>query len=112
MRRILTAITVILSATLVASSANAEQITADLVKVSTPIYTPEFTDFSPALGTYSYDVSWQGIPAAGATITVSRDNGRYRVIVQARTYSGIDIFYKLRYRARGAHLQPTSLQRS
>src|SRR5262249_4402373 len=70
-----------------------------LVKVSTPNYTPELRGYSPALGEYVYDVSWQGIPAAEARIIVSREGGNLRVTTTARTYSAIDLFYKMRYRA-------------
>ncbi|MEZ4754203.1 MAG: DUF3108 domain-containing protein [Bdellovibrionota bacterium] len=78
-----------------------EDITADKVKISTPVYKPAFDEFTPALGEYKYVTSWQGIPAADLTVTVSRESDKYRVISLVKTYSGIDLFYKLRYRAEG-----------
>ena len=77
----------------------AEDVKAELVKISTPTYSPELRGFSPAIGEYVYDVSWQGIPAAEARISVSREGGNLRIVTTARTYRAIDIFYKMRYRA-------------
>lgn len=68
-------------------------------KVSTPVYHPDLADFQPAFGKYEYTVSWEGIPAAEATISVEQEGMRYRIIADARTYSGIDLLYTLRYRA-------------
>ena len=82
-------------------AAYADELTADQVSVTTPIYRPEFSDFEPALGTYTYVVSWQGIPAATASLSVAQDDMYYHLTSTARTYSGIDIFYKLRYFAEG-----------
>jgi len=45
-------------------------------------------------------VSWQGIPAAEAKLTVDRDGEYYRVDSSARTNSFIDMFYRLRYWAK------------
>lgn len=78
-----------------------EKLTADKVVISTPAYEPVDGEFEPSLGTYTYDVSWQGIPAAEAVVTVEHDGPIYRITARARTYSGIDIFYKLRYQAVG-----------
>lgn len=92
----------LLLALLVAFPAAAEEEpTADQVQVSTPVYRPEFSQFDPPLGTYSYTVSWQGIPAATVELSVAQDEMYYRIVAQAQTYSGIDLFYKLRYRAEG-----------
>ena len=82
-------------------AAEGKDVTADKVKIKTPVYRPAFDEFSPALGEYLYEVSWQGIPAADLTASVSREGDTYRIVTKARTYSGIDIFYKLRYRAEG-----------
>ncbi len=71
----------------------------ELVKISTPEYQAGKDEFRPVLGTYSYDISWQGIPAASAEITLEKDSDFYRSIVTAKTASGIDLIYKLRYRA-------------
>lgn len=81
------------------------------VRVKTPAYKPSFEEFDPPLGVYKYEVSWQGIPAAEATVSIEQDSVNYRVSTQARTFSAIDLFYKLRYRAEGTisalTLQPT-----
>lgn len=71
------------------------------IQVTTPIYRPNFEEFEPRLGTYTYEVSWQGIPAAEAKVTIDQEGLRYQMSAFARTYSAIDIFYKLRYRAQG-----------
>lgn len=80
----------------------AEDIPASDVQVSTPVYQPseKFTNSIP-LGTYTYEVSWEGIPAAQATISIDKEPGMFRVNATARTYSGIDVFYRLRYQADG-----------
>jgi len=77
------------------------EITPQNVEVSTPVYTPVEGEFEPALGTYNYVVSWQGIPAATATVEVEREDDLYRISASARTHRAIDIFYRLRYRAEG-----------
>lgn len=83
------------------AEAKSSSVAPQDVKVKTPIYRPEFREFDPPLGTYKYEISWQGIPAAEAMVTVAQDNTTYQIATQARTYSGIDLFYKLRYRAEG-----------
>lgn len=83
-----------------ASLTESEQ-TADLVKVSTPNYASEISDFSPKLGTFTYQAAWQGIPAAEAQVEVESDGLHYAINVSAKTYSAIDVFYRLRYDARG-----------
>lgn len=79
----------------------AENISAADVKVSTPRYKANTDSFSPPLGTYTYEVSWQGIPAATATVVVDRENDKYKVSSHAKTAKFIDIFYRLRYQADG-----------
>jgi hypothetical protein len=71
------------------------------VSVSTPAYQPDFSKFRMTLGTYEYKVSWEGIEAADAAVTITQEGMRYRMVVTAKTYSGIDLFYSLRYRAEG-----------
>lgn len=78
-----------------------EELKAQDVRIFTPTYAPKFEAFEPPLGDYSYKVAWQGISAADVKVTVQRDGDIYRVITKAKTYSGIDLFYKLRYRAEG-----------
>lgn len=79
----------------------------ELVRVSTPSYKAGSDDFRPLLGTYSYDISWQGIPAASAEVTLEQDDGFYRSVVTAKTASGIDLIYRLRYRAESFMRAPT-----
>lgn len=73
----------------------------NVAKVTTPVYHPDFSEFQPAFGRYDYTVSWQGIPAAEASISIEQEGLQFRIVADARTYSGIDLFYKLRYRAEG-----------
>lgn len=90
-----------------------DYIAPQLVKVSTPYYKPPTNSFKPRLGVYEYTVSWQGIPAASCTLTVRESDGRYLIEAAARTYSGIDLLYRLRYVAEGTldanSFQPVSL---
>jgi len=76
-------------------------LSPDEVEVTTPEYRPVPGEFDPALGTYSYVVSWQGIPAATATVEVQQEDDYYRISASARTHRAIDIFYRLRYWAQG-----------
>ncbi len=52
-------------------------------------------------GTYFYDIDWQGIPVAEAQIIVRERlvNGQkfFYVEAKSKTYSGIDLFYKMRH---------------
>lgn len=83
----------------VASSAFA--ISPSEVVIQTPVYRPQFPDFDPPLGKYTYTVSWQGIPAATVTADIEQDGEHYLIEATARTYSGIDLIYRLRYTAQG-----------
>jgi len=76
-------------------------IKAQDIKIYTPVYHPKFSDFEPPLGLYTYKVAWEGIPAATVNVEVEKLNDVYKVITTAKTYSGIDIFYRLRYKAEG-----------
>lgn len=76
-------------------------VSPELVKIRTPVLRPETAEFKPMLGSYTYSVSWEGIPAAELVTTVSQDGLNYRITANARTYSAIDLFYKLRYQAEG-----------
>jgi hypothetical protein len=69
------------------------------IKITTPLYKPQYDVFTPPLGTYTYDVSWQGIPAAEVKSTVAREGNEYRVTTSVRTLSGIDLLYKLRHKS-------------
>lgn len=77
------------------------QPSAENVQVTTPQYHPNHEIFNPPLGRYTYTVGWQGIPAAEATLDVAKVGSRYQLVSTARTYSAIDIFYTMRYRAEG-----------
>ncbi len=77
------------------------EIPAEDVEVSSPIYHAQVGKINYPLGTYNYTVSWQGIPAADASITIDQTGMYYKVNAKAKTYSGIDILYKLRYQALG-----------
>ncbi|MDC0358285.1 DUF3108 domain-containing protein [Oligoflexia bacterium] len=76
-------------------------IPPEQVNISTPIYRPNFAQFDPALGTYKYRVSWQGIGAAHLWVNVEKIGMQYRISTVAKTNSFIDVFYKLRYTATG-----------
>jgi hypothetical protein len=78
-----------------------DYISPELVKITTPKYQPEDSRFHPRLGSYEYSVGWEGINAASCTLKVARQGDTYVVDASARTYSGVDLLYKLRYGAVG-----------
>ena len=96
---------IVLSVLLLALNYNttsfAEYISPDQVQVSTPRYMPNFKEFEPKLGTYKYEVSWQGIPAAEAELKVEHNGSNYILTATARTYSPIDLIYDMKYKAEG-----------
>lgn len=77
------------------------------VPLSTPRYLPTFNEFDLREGTYTYTISWQGIPAAEASVSISAQSpaggavvgSQILVVSTAKTNSPIDLFYKLRFRA-------------
>jgi len=77
------------------------EMTADAVHISTPVYRPNFKEFNPPMGEYTYTVSWERIPAATVKVNIESNGPNYKVNVSAKTYSGIDLLYKLRYKAEG-----------
>ena len=78
-----------------------DYIAPELVKVTTPLYRPADAKYRPKPGIYEYSVGWEGITAASCSLTI-RENGDHFVIdAAARTYSGVDLLYKLRYEAHG-----------
>lgn len=99
--RLWTPILLVLLASPSVSLAQGGTISPDAIKVSTPTYRVTLDKFKPRLGTYTYGVSWQGIPAASAKFTVSKEDNRYHLIADARSAKAIDLFYTLRYRADG-----------
>jgi hypothetical protein len=78
-----------------------DYISPELVKITTPKYQPEDSSFNPRLGSYEYSVGWEGINAASCTLKIARQGDTYVVDAAARTYSGVDLLYKLRYEAVG-----------
>ncbi|MCB0329690.1 MAG: DUF3108 domain-containing protein, partial [Bdellovibrionales bacterium] len=83
-----------------ATTAKAEELPADKVEVETEVYFPT-EDHEFREGVFTYEVSWQGIPAAEAEVSVQKVDGIYEVLATARTNSFVDVFYKLRYAAHG-----------
>jgi hypothetical protein len=74
------------------------------VPLSTPRYLPSFDNFDLQEGTYTYVISWQGIPAAEASVSVSAQGpagvgSQILVVNTAETFRPIDLLYKLRFRA-------------
>ncbi len=71
------------------------------VKVKTSPHLPFTTDFRS--GVYRYDVSWQGIPVAEASVAVQRGDLSgvpfFHVRADAKTVSAIRLFYKLKHRS-------------
>ena len=78
-----------------------DYISPELVRITTPKYHPEDSNFNPRLGSYEYSVGWEGINAASCTLKIARQGDTYVVDAAARTYSGVDLLYKLRYEAVG-----------
>ncbi|RJP47604.1 MAG: DUF3108 domain-containing protein [Desulfobacteraceae bacterium] len=88
----------ILMAILLAGSVGwADKIPVDQVKISTPVYTPDLSAFAPKMGTYTYRVSWKGIPAGTVEMELARNGSDYEIRVKAYTVKFIDTFFKLRY---------------
>lgn len=79
----------------------AETISPASVEITTPVYQVDQSDYRPKTGSYLYKVTWQGIPAAEATLTVKDEGTTLRIKLAAKTYQGIDLLYRLRYFAEG-----------
>lgn len=75
----------------------ADEIPPEEVEIVTPVYAPEPGFFEPKFGTYTYSVSWQGIPAGSLEMNLARQNDYYRVRASARTNRFVSMFYKLRF---------------
>jgi len=80
---------------------SADAISAEMVRISTPFYEPNFDNFEPPLGEYTYDVGWQGIPAATVKVKVEFDGLNYKISTKVKTVKFIDFFYHLRYQGEG-----------
>ncbi len=78
-----------------------DYVPPELITVNVPDYHPNFSQFKPRLGTYSYTVSWQGIPAATVTASIEQEGNRFKIRTQAETYTGIGLIYSLSYNAIG-----------
>lgn len=89
------------AAVLCTASAVADYIDPGKVQVKTDHHLPVTTNFRS--GVYRYDVSWQGIPVAEASVSVQRgDVGGtdfFHVRADAKTVSAIRLFYKLHHRS-------------
>jgi hypothetical protein len=78
-----------------------DYISPDLIRISTPRYEASLASFEPRLGTYEYTVGWEGIAAASCSVSIGKSGDTYLVDASARTYSAVDLLYKLRYEAVG-----------
>lgn len=99
--QILTFLFIAVLSTASAFAQQAIEIDPGFIDPQAPSYHAYEADFQPRFGTYTYQVSWNGIPAAEAQLSVDGDPFRYRLVATARTYSAIDLLYRLRYRAEG-----------
>ena len=55
-------------------------------------------DFKPTLGTYIYDVFWQGSRIGKAMISIEQEGDLYKISVNAKTNSTLSMLYKFRYK--------------
>ncbi len=83
----------------ISGAVSSEYIDPASVRVQTEHYTPHTTEFNK--GVFEYEVSWQGIPVASASINVQDKEvdsaDAYFVEANAKTNKVIGIFYKLRH---------------
>lgn len=87
----------------------ADYIDPSEIQVKTEKYTPETTDFRK--GQYEYQVSWQGIPVASATVDIKNkeveSEKAYFVEAHAKTSKVIGVFYKLRHTSESLFYEST-----
>lgn len=57
-------------------------------------------EFHPPLGTYHFIVTWKGIRAARAEVTVEKEGDYYKLHTTAKTQRPIDAFYRFRYKGK------------
>lgn len=80
-------------------SAVAEWIPPDKTEAHTPSYSDVNVTATP--GTYTYDITWQGIPVASAAVVVEElsENGKKQLHVEAKVRSarGIALLYSLKH---------------
>ncbi|HMO02473.1 MAG TPA: DUF3108 domain-containing protein [Oligoflexia bacterium] len=81
--------------------AHPESVDPSTIKIITPIYKPNSESFNPAIGEYTYEISWQGIPAAEARARVTLEGDSYKIMTDVKTLGMVSVFYKLRYAAEG-----------
>jgi hypothetical protein len=81
--------------------ANADYIPPSQVVVRTKAYQPQETNFP--LGSYEYQISWEGIPVGSASIQIgtTRRDGKKMLDVKATACSGgiVSAFYRLRHQS-------------
>jgi len=75
---------------------SSQELAPSEVYITTPQYKAA-QDFRPPLGEYTYTATWSSIPAAIIKINVDKIGDNYKINTSAKTTSGIDIFYKLRF---------------
>lgn len=85
---------------LVAAPACADYIPPDQVTLPAKSYTPKQTNFE--IGTYRYNVNWQGIPVGRSAITVTPSvmpdgTKTYTVKATAQSASVVALYYSLRH---------------
>ncbi|MCB0343707.1 MAG: DUF3108 domain-containing protein [Bdellovibrionales bacterium] len=101
MRRFSILLALMLAAASAAVPALADYIEPGAVKIKTAPYLPFTTDFRG--GVYRYDVTWQGIPVADASVSVQRGEISgvpfFHVRADAKTVSAVKLFYKLKHRS-------------
>jgi hypothetical protein len=86
------------------SVSRADYISPENMVVRTEVYAPQHTQIE--FGTYTYDLSWQGIPVGTAHVKISvpsqtsgptSASSLVSVRADAKSAKGIDLFYKLRH---------------
>jgi hypothetical protein len=82
------------------SDCHAERRPLSEISVVTPHYSPSAT-ITPRRGLFEYDVEWEGIPVASASIEITDHSSFTKIETQAKSAKLIDLLYKLRYLAKG-----------
>ena len=70
----------------------------DLVVKPASSQLPLDPDFQPILGTYLYDVFWEGVRVGKATISIDKEEDYYRISVKASSNHKVGFLYKFRYK--------------
>jgi hypothetical protein len=82
------------------SACQAEARLLSEIKVVTPRYSPSST-ITPHRGLFKYDVEWEGIPVASASVEIKDKENITAIETNAKSAKLIDLLYELRYVARG-----------